>query len=136
MRTNSSLLWVYYHLNLAFVHFIKSTRKSWHGSDPPPFWQCKDFGSASYCNPSLNLPNENLLICYKSIYQVDIINQLLETLHDIHGFSYLGTVKKAIKIHQKCIFQPLHNEVKSVLGIKESYSMEKSRKSVFKKFTS
>ena len=51
--------------------------------------------------------------------------RLLETLHDIHGFSCLGAVKKAIKIHQKCIFQPLHNEVKSVLGIKESYSMGK-----------
>ena len=25
-----------YHLSLAFVHFIKSTRKSWHGSDLPP----------------------------------------------------------------------------------------------------
>ena len=49
--------------------------------------------------------------------------RLLETLHDIHGFSCLGAVKKAIKIHQKCIFQPLHNEVKSVLGIKESYSV-------------
>ena len=54
--------------------------------------------------------------------------RLLETLHDIHGFSCLGTVKQAIKTHQKCIFQPLHNEVKSVLGIKESYSMEKSPK--------
>ena len=32
---NLSLLWVHYHLNLAFVYFIKSTRKSWHGSDPP-----------------------------------------------------------------------------------------------------
>ena len=51
--------------------------------------------------------------------------RLLETLHDIHGFSCLGAVKKAIKIHQKCIFQPLHNEIKSVLGIKESYSMGK-----------
>ena len=51
--------------------------------------------------------------------------RLLETLHDIHGFSCLGAVKKAIKIHQKCIFQPLHNGVKSVLGIKESYSMGK-----------
>ena len=51
--------------------------------------------------------------------------RLLETLHDIHGFSCLGTVKQAIKTHQKCIFQPLHNEVKSVLGIKESYSMGK-----------
>ena len=51
--------------------------------------------------------------------------RLLETLHDIHGFSCLGAVKKAIKIHQKCIFQPLHNEVKSVLGIKESYSIGK-----------
>ena len=50
--------------------------------------------------------------------------RLLET-HDIHGFSCLGTVKQAIKTHQKCIFQPLHNEVKSVLGIKESYSMGK-----------
>ena len=78
---------------------------------------------------ALNLPNENLLIWYNlyhtSPYQVDINNQLLETLHDIHGFSCLGTVKKAIKIHQKCIFQPLHNEVKSVLDIKESYSMGK-----------
>ena len=52
--------------------------------------------------------------------------RLLETLHDIHGFSCLGAVKKAIKIHQKCIFQPLHNEVKSVLGINESYSMGKT----------
>ena len=43
----------------------------------------------------------------------------------IHGFSCLGTVKRAIKIHKKCIFQPLHDEVKSVLGIKESYSMVK-----------
>ena len=34
-------------------------------------------------------------------------------------------VKKAITIRQKCIFQPLHNGVKSVLGIKESYSMGK-----------
>ena len=29
---------------------------------------------------------------------------LLETLHNIHGFSCLGAVKKAIKIHQKGIF--------------------------------
>ena len=50
--------------------------------------------------------------------------RLLET-HDIHGFSCLGTVKQAIKTHQKCIFQPLHIEVKSVLGINESYSMGK-----------
>ena len=48
-----------------------------------------------------------------------------ESVHDIHGFSCLGAVKKAIKIHKKCIFQPLHNEVKSVLGIKESYSIGK-----------
>ena len=34
-KKNLSLLWVQYHLNLAFVHFIKFTRKSWHGSDPP-----------------------------------------------------------------------------------------------------
>ena len=40
----------------------------------------------------------------------------------------LGQFLKAIKIHKKCIFQPLHNEVKSVLGIKESYSMGKSPK--------
>ena len=25
-----------YHFSLVFVHFIKSTKKSWHGSDPPP----------------------------------------------------------------------------------------------------
>ena len=35
-------------------------------------------------------------------------------------------------MHQKRIFKPLHNEVKSVLDIKESYSMEKSRKNVSK----
>ena len=39
--------------------------------------------------------------------------------------SGLRTAKKAIKIHQQWIFQPLHNEVKSVLNIKESYSMGK-----------
>ena len=30
--------------------------------------------------------------------------RLLETLHDIHGFSCLGAVKKAIKIHQNAFF--------------------------------
>ena len=46
LGANLSLLWVHYHFRLAFVHFIKSTKKSWHGSDPPPFlgvpgfWQC------------------------------------------------------------------------------------------------
>ena len=43
---NLSLLWVHwgwfadplhYKLNSSFVHFIKSVRKSWHGSDPSPF---------------------------------------------------------------------------------------------------
>ena len=33
--------------------------------------------------------------------------------------------KKGNKNTLKMLFQPLHNEVKSVLGIKESYSMEK-----------
>merc|ERR1712198_690573 len=42
--------------------------------------------------------------------------RLLETLHDIHGSSCLGAVKKAIKIHQKCIFQPLHNKVNFFFG--------------------
>ena len=37
LGANLSLSWVNYHLSLAFVHFIKSTRKSWHGSDLPPF---------------------------------------------------------------------------------------------------
>merc|ERR1711989_275556 len=58
--------------------------------------------------------------------------RLLETLHDIHGFSCLGAVKKAIKNTSKCIFQPLHNEVKSVLGIKESYSIGKKSKTFHK----
>ena len=58
-------------------------------------------------------------------YHQKFLWRLQETLHDIHGFSCLGAVLKAIKIHQKCIFQPLHNEVKSVLGIKESYSIVK-----------
>ena len=40
-------------LAMFFVHFIKSTKKSWHGSDCPPFWVCQGFGSACYCNPSL-----------------------------------------------------------------------------------
>ena len=34
-------------------------------------------------------------------------------------------LREAVKKKTACIFQPLHNEVKSVLGIKESYSMEK-----------
>ena len=55
---------------------------------------------------------------------IELLGQL-KTLYDIHGFSCLGAVKGAIKIHQKCIFQSLHNEVKSVLGIKESYSIGK-----------
>ena len=61
MGANLSLLWVNYHFSLAFVHFIKSTRKSWHGSDPPsPFWVCQDFGSAYPCNPSLYYLNETV----------------------------------------------------------------------------
>ena len=37
-------------------------------------------------------------------------------------------LREAVKKKTACIFQPLHNEVKSVLGIKESYSMEKRPK--------
>ena len=32
------------------------------------------------------------------------------------------------KVSEKCIFQPLHNDTKSVLSIKESYSMKKRPK--------
>ena len=34
-------------------YFYKSTKNSWHGSDPPPFWQCQDFESSYTDNPSL-----------------------------------------------------------------------------------
>ena len=49
----------------------------------------------------------------------------LNSLYPPLGFSCLRTAKKAIKIHQQWIFQPLHNEEKSVLDIRESYSMGK-----------
>ena len=34
-------------------YFYKSTKKSWHRSDPPPFWQCRDFHGAYFGHPSL-----------------------------------------------------------------------------------
>ena len=36
--------------------------------------------------------------------------------------------KEMTKVSEKCIFQPLHNDTKSVLSIKESYSMKKRPK--------
>ena len=78
--------------------------------------------------------NLKLILPRKKFTTENSFWRLLETVHDIHGFSCIETVEKAIKIHQKCIFQPLHNEVKSVLGIKESYSMEKRPKTAFSQF--
>ena len=36
--------------------------------------------------------------------------------------------KEMTKVSEKCIFQPLYNDTKSVLSIKESYSMKKRPK--------
>ena len=46
-----------------------------------------------------------------------------------------NSVTKYFSLSSARHFQPLHNEVKSVLGIKESYSMGKKSKKSRKKFT-
>ena len=53
MLGESNLFWgKSCHFGRASVHYIKSTNKSWHGSEPPLFWQCQDLESACYCQSS------------------------------------------------------------------------------------
>ena len=73
-----------------------------------------------------------------------MIPKFLSLLQMIHGFFSSGEAsligkpsfveKKWQKVHEKWIFQPVHNETKSVLSIKESYSIKKSPKIFTKAF--
>ena len=50
------IIWVEWCLStVGFLGYTyKSTKKSWHGSDPPPlFWQCQDFQGVCSGIPSL-----------------------------------------------------------------------------------
>ena len=58
-----SLLGVYYHFRLTSVHYVKSTKKSWQGADPPPlFGNAKIFRAPISLTPSLMAPCISYLI--------------------------------------------------------------------------
>ena len=72
-----SLVGVHYHFRLTSVHFVKFTKQILAGV-PPPFWQCQDFESACYPNPSLTEAPQTLMYTEQYTYSEVYISRSLQ----------------------------------------------------------